>query len=214
MLTTIGQYLFPEYCFGCSKEGEIVCPSCREPLLAFEAPRTLGEHRALWWYSEAALPALLLKAWKYGYRPQLAGFFEPSIELFLKKEEGWFKEIDGVIGVPLHPYRYAERGFNQADQISELVGKILQVPPLCAVKRVRKTLSQAKLSKSERQENVSKAFSLAPNACVVGRTLLVVDDVYTTGATMREVGSVLINAGAKSVLYFTLFKDPLPTSKV
>jgi ComF family protein len=214
VLTTIGEYLFPEYCLGCSKEGEVVCSLCTEILLTLEAPSGLGDHRALWWYAEAALPALLLKAWKYGYRPQLASFFEPSIESFLKKEEDWFKKIDGVIGVPLHPHRYAERGFNQADQISGLVGKVLQVPALHAVKRVRKTLSQAKLSKSERQKNVSEAFALTPNTDVAGRTLLVVDDVYTTGATMREVGTVLLSGGAKSVLYFTLFKDPLPTPKV
>lgn len=102
-----------------------------------------------------------------------------------------------VIPVPLHPGRLKERGFNQslllARELSRLTGAPLDYSTL---KRTRDTGQQVGLDRDERRRNVRGAFALAGRASLAGADVLLVDDVYTTGATIAECASVLKRAGA------------------
>lgn len=113
------------------------------------------------------------------------------------------RDADVVVPVPLHPRRERSRGFNQADDLSRVLG--LPVHPL--LRRIRDTTSQIDLPKDERQRNVHDAFALsrargaglrAPESIVV-----LVDDVATTGATLEACAVVLKAAGAKEVRALT-----------
>ena len=109
---------------------------------------------------------------------------------------------DGVVPVPLHPRRQAERGFNQSALIATTVAERLGVPLLeGALSRTRETPPQAGLNAAERKVNVRGAFA-AP-ARLEGRTLLLVDDVCTTGATIDACARALRRAGAARVLAVT-----------
>lgn len=113
--------------------------------------------------------------------------------------------IDCVMPVPLHVSRLRHRGFNQslilAHRVAESFGLTLSYDNLI---RIRPTRPQVNLSGEERLRNVKGAFSLRRPGDVEDRCILIVDDVFTTGATMNECASVLKRAGARSVIALTL----------
>ena len=108
-----------------------------------------------------------------------------------------------VLAMPLYPKREAERGFNQAHLIAELLAKkigLRYIPPEHKVLvRARETLQQAKLSREKRLANMRDAFSVQHPNVLAGKTILLVDDVITTGSTMGEAARTLTRAGAKTV---------------
>jgi ComF family protein len=110
-----------------------------------------------------------------------------------------------MIPVPLHPKRLRWRGFNQALILAREVGRRWHIPvdPFI-LQRSRETSLQTELTEEERRKNVRRAFSLHPEKSVRGKTLLLVDDVYTSGATVNECSRALLRAGAQEVYVLTL----------
>jgi ComF family protein len=114
-----------------------------------------------------------------------------------------------VIPVPLHHTKLHQRGFNQAEVIARAAVKISYPSGrlrLCAavLERKRETASQIGLTRHQRRENLRGAFAVAQREAVKGREVLVVDDVYTTGATVSECARVLLRAGATKVWVATV----------
>ncbi len=106
---------------------------------------------------------------------------------------------DMIVPVPLSRARQRQRGFNQAALMGRRLGRKMSLPVgYDVLKRVRHAQAQAELSGREREENVSRAFTRGRGAGPPGRCLLV-DDVYTTGATMRDCARVLKEGGAQQV---------------
>lgn len=115
-------------------------------------------------------------------------------------ESGVAAEIDMVTAVPLHPEREKERGYNQSELMAYSVAGALGLPHARMLSRHRNTVSQISLSGRERRENMRGAFICKSDIdSLKKRRILLVDDVYTTGATMREAGRVLADAGAAKV---------------
>ena len=107
---------------------------------------------------------------------------------------------DALIPVPLHPVRQRERTFNQAAALAQAVGRTLGLPVLEGLLiRARATALQASLHAQARRRNVAGAFALRPSARLRGRRVVLVDDVLTTGATIRACARVLAAAGARRV---------------
>ncbi len=113
--------------------------------------------------------------------------------------------FDTIIPVPLHRKRLRWRGFNQAVLLARQVGRLWQVPvdPMILL-RLKETPPQTQLSEEERRKNVRGVFSLNPEKALKGKVLLLVDDVYTTGATVNECSRILMRAGAREVHVLTL----------
>jgi competence protein ComFC len=111
------------------------------------------------------------------------------------------RRFDAVVPVPLHRSRLRRRGFNQAELLARGVAKKINAPVSDTLQVVRRTRDQVELSASERRENVAGAFSARARVC--GRILLV-DDVFTTGATMNSCAEVLMRAGAENVFALSL----------
>ena len=107
-----------------------------------------------------------------------------------------------IVPVPLHPKRLKQRGFNQALLLAHAFPEV----PLEreAVVRVRHTVPQVELKPNERRENVKGAFAVLDPALVKGRNILLLDDVYTTGATVKECAKVLLKSGARQVEVLTV----------
>ena len=113
--------------------------------------------------------------------------------------------VDMIIPVPLHPKRLRWRGFNQSVLLARQISRIYDVPvdPF-VLYRGKETPPQTQLTEDERQKNVRGAFSLNPRKPVEGNRLLLVDDVYTSGATVNECSRSLKRGGAKEVYVITL----------
>jgi ComF family protein len=113
--------------------------------------------------------------------------------------------LDCIIPVPLHPKRLRWRGFNQAVVLGKELSRAWRVPidPFVLV-RTRPTVPQTELHEEERRKNVRGAFAVNDGAPLKHKTLLLLDDVYTSGATVNECSRVLRRAGAKAVHVLTL----------
>lgn len=151
----------------------------------------------------------IIHAFKYQGRSSLA----PRLGALLRERGAdVLAGADAAVPVPLFPTRRLRRGFNQAS----LLARHLGVPVVHALWRIRPTAAQAALPAADRARNVRGAFRLSPwlrsparRRRLVGRTVVLVDDVMTTGATLDACADVLERAGAREVRRLTLAIAPL-----
>lgn len=172
-----------------------VCRHCRE------APPSFDLARSAVYYDGAA--AEVVKAFKYRgalwMENLLVDWLEACLNTWLKEEKP-----DWVVPVPLHPRRWRERGFNQAVLLA--AGLARRRGWRCGsgmLERVKPTLKQTRLTAPQRLSNVAGAFRAAPVAELNGRTVLLVDDVMTTGATVGACARALKAAGVTRVVVIT-----------
>ena len=157
---------------------------------------------ALFVYTEDNVFARLLHEVKYNFVEEA---FEPFTILFdswYQQNVSFFQNIDVIVAVPLHPRRLAERGFNQSDFIAHMVANKTAQNVEKLLKRSRFTRPQVGLSQPDREKNVKDAFVLSGEC--TGKSILLVDDVFTTGSTVQSCAKVLKKNGARSVSVFTL----------
>ena len=116
-----------------------------------------------------------------------------------------FSEYSLLVPVPLHIKKLRERGFNQSLLLAKEMGKRHKLPVnFSLLKRCKFTLTQTGLNKTEREKNIKGAFVVADKKKVAGENIILIDDVYTTGATINECARVLLKAGAQKVAALTL----------
>jgi len=158
-----------------------VC-ACRLTGVARECVHQFKYQRALWLGPELA--ALMIAA---------------------ARERIEWEKVDMVVPVPLFPSRQREREFNQAEWLARRLVRALPAP-LCKgnLRRIRDTNNQALLNAAERIENVDGAFAVCDPKPFLRRRVVLVDDVFTTGATTNECARVLCAAGAESVIVLTV----------
>ncbi len=121
-----------------------------------------------------------------------------------------YNKADLVLAVPLHSARERERGYNQAQLLAEQLGRALGVAsPKGLVARCRHTKSQTTMNKEQRHRNVEGIFAVQNPDRIKDKTVILVDDVLTTGATIGSCGQSLLAAGAREVLALTAAAAPL-----
>ena len=141
---------------------------------------------------------------KYGRQASLG---QPLGRLMARTCQPWFQAsaLDLIIPVPLYPRRLRWRGFNQSVLLGREVDRAWGIPldPFVLTRKTE-TVPQSTLTLRERGPNVRGAFSIAPGRSVANLRLLLVDDIYTSGATVNECTRVLLHAGAREVQVLTL----------
>jgi competence protein ComFC len=218
--------LFPPQCAGCGAPGHELCPRCAQsvepvpaaicarcgrpqPVAVSLCPDCRTGQTALASTRAAALHTAPLReaihAFKYQDRPHLAQPLGRYLVAAFQREP-WLSlspAIDAVVPAPLHADRLRERGYNQSELLAAVLCRAcgLALEPVW-IQRVRATRQQVGLSPAERKHNVAGAFVADP--AVRGRTLLVVDDVYTTGATLESCADAALASGARTVYALTL----------
>ncbi len=147
----------------------------------------------------------LLHLFKYGHKTSLRHFFNDQINLFLTTYNIDLKNIDLIVPIPLHPTRQRERGYNQSLLIAHMLAEDLRIPLESQhLIRVRHTPNQARLSQKERWTNIEAAFKIKPHNNFRQKNILLVDDLYTTGATVSQAAKILKTAGAQNVFVLTI----------
>lgn len=165
------------------------CARCRRARRYVDRSRAIGEY-------EGALRSIV-HALKYDGRRSLA---RPLAALMRERAPDLLDGVDAVVAVPLHPSRRRERGFNQAADLARRLG----IPMCRALRRVRATSAQASLPAGRRHANVRGAFALTrAGRALGGRTVLLVDDVSTTGATLEACARALKDGGVAEVRALT-----------
>lgn len=222
----IADWLFPAVCVGCGEPGEAICEVCQLAITHIPEPRCRLCSRPLssgnvcpsclnyppdldQTYCYSAYTGLIRKAiqcLKYdrdlGMGRQLAKLIAPELTNLIT-------DIDLVVPMPLSAQRMRLRGYNQADAISRHLARLtgwVNMPK--ALRKIRNTESQVHLSVVERMANLDGAFEADPNL-VRGRRVLLLDDVFTTGATMRQASKALRTAGASYIFAVTIARTLL-----
>lgn len=225
MLGAITDIIFPPVCPLCEEETRSgpfcrtcldgferliltgpLCTVCGEPFAAGDdhpcgecekSPPPFNAARSVFRYEGAVLDAV--HALKYNGRTALADGLGALMAGHIIRDSA-VQAPDAVIPVPLHPERLRRRGFNHALLLARAMARSLTVDApvdYTTLERTRKTAPQVGLSTSERTTNVAGAFSAgSKGGALDGRTVLLVDDVYTTGATVAACARALVRAGA------------------
>lgn len=173
-----------------------LCGSCLQERWYFDIHRTSSIY-------EGALKEAIHR-FKYGRVFPLAKVFGDLLQPTLKALSHDYP-VDVMIPVPLHIRRLRERGFNQALLLVKELNKRLGIPYAeRALKKVKDTPVQSALKKKKRRENLRGAFEVQDQSAIEGKAVVLVDDVYTTGATVNECSRTLLKAGAARVAVLTV----------
>ncbi|HXH23538.1 MAG TPA: ComF family protein [Dehalococcoidia bacterium] len=213
--------LYPPLCALCGRPGALLCDACLDsfppaggrrcgccwlPLApggcrsCLAHPVALRRIRSAYRYAGPARE--LVHRFKFGDLTSLAEVMAPPMASLVE----W--PIDAVAPVPLTPTRERERGYNQAALLARGVGRALGAPVVTALKRTRSGRPQARSAGAdERRGNVAGAFAVRDAGSVRDRSVLLVDDVATTGATLDACARALLDAGAREVTAVTFARE-------
>lgn len=215
MFKIVLDVLFPPNCIVCNSQknfkNELICNNCYDSIhiLGSLATTVVHDNFDFLWTLAAYEGAWLELIHKFKYEKSTAAY--KVIETLLRErlEDGIFDNIDYVVPIPLHWWRYMRRGYNQAGIVARSVSSILEKPLLNgAIVRRKYTRQQVGLSMDERQINIKGVFRIKKSVrdVINERRVLLVDDVATTGATIDDCAGELKRAGAQSVDVLTLAK--------
>ena len=168
------------------------CSLCRRGVRGFDAAYSFG------FYQDELRK--LIHLFKYGRVQTLSGPLGRLLVRALPREQSF----DVIVPMPLHWRKRWQRGFNQAELLAREVGRRTHTPIANALRRVRNTPSQAGLTSAKRRENVSGSFRARKRTALDGRSVLLIDDVMTTGATAASCARALKRGGARQVTLLTL----------
>lgn len=195
----LADLVFPPTCGHCGRVDARFCVVCRDELKRH--PVNSSQHSADHISSlratgkQAGILASAVKAFKYEGATDLQHLLAQRLVTTLNEQSRIF---DAAVSVPLHADRQRERGYNQAALLGEPLARALGIrfePGLLS--RIRNTSQQARLSSNERRQNVVGAFAADPAA--EGLSILLIDDVVTTGATLSECAAALRAQNAEAV---------------
>jgi len=233
-LKSIGNFFldifFPRNCLGCGKEGKYICENCRTflgeaPLIcpvcgrgSFSGQRhidcpsryQLDGLVALWEYEGLIKTAIhYIKYRKLG--DAVSELVALSLETMSKDKERFasffsdlFTEKPFITFIPMFSKKERKRGFNQSELIARALGKITGLETISLLEKMKETESQTRLKKEKRLKNIEGAFSLKADSLKPPENLILVDDIWTTGATMKEGAKILKQSGAKKIWGFVL----------
>lgn len=209
----------PPFCASCQKGTHAVssplCPACGDPLGVgsqrdslcgdcLTASRPFRLSRSLFLYEGPVREAI--HRLKYQKGENVAPALAIAMKEFLSQEG--MGAFDVMVPIPLHPNRLRERRFNPAQLLARGISRHLNIP--CdphSLQRIRETPPQVGLPRRERLQNVKGAFKAASKGCFRGRRVLLIDDVWTTGATSEACARALRQGGAKSVDVLTFSRS-------
>ena len=214
--------LFPKFCFSCGREGNYLCEDCKVLLEISQYQYCLCQHpkrvdergkcpkcqrkilNGLYFALDYKNPLIKNLVQKFKYKPFIRELAKPLASLIISH----FQLSDNkpnfsnfiLIPIPLSEKRLRWRGYNQATELAKELSRFLRIPLVsnCLI-RTKDVPPQVELTAGERKENVKGVFSCQNRNEISGKKILLVDDIYTTGATMEEAARILEESVAKEV---------------
>lgn len=217
-----GEIVIPktdDICKGCKKQLKYIkeprCKKCSKPVETFEEEYCFDclkkEYNyiygmSLWLYDHTMKKSI--SDFKYKNKLEFADFY---VKELVKEYESIIIKIkaDALVPVPIHKSKLRSRGYNQAEILADKLGSKLNIDVYAnLLLRDKKTLPQKSLSDKERLKNLIKAFSYNKEICMKKhkklKTVILVDDIYTTGSTIEACTNVLMNNGISNVYFISL----------
>ena len=212
-------------CHGILNGGDGICPQCRKRLTLIKEPKckkcgkqiekaeqeyckdcmrfphSFDKGGAVFAYDDIMRRSIAM--FKYHNRREYAKVYAKE----MYKHQAYFLKMaapEVILPVPIHKQKFRQRGFNQAELVSKELSKLTHIPVDSKyLFRKEKTLPQKELTRMQRKTNLKEAFGVVQNGKYYKRVLLV-DDIYTTGATMDAISDILRKAGVKNIFFLTI----------
>ena len=212
----IESILFPPLCYICGKRGKnIICERCSRNLGSL-AKYKIEQHDAdidyfshhIYLFDYTGMIRKLLLDFKFHDKAYLCEIFVKFL-LKNKKIGGFLKNYDIIIPDPIHKKRQKERGYNQSLLIASKWEKEetrISVEDNILLK-TKHTKPQSTLSREERIENAKQVYEIQNAEKIKEKDIILLDDIYTTGSTVRECAKILKENGARSIVVVTIAKD-------
>lgn len=230
---TVIDFLFPKKCLGCPNEGNyfcsscrlkiksidrLVCPVCENPSLFgkthFSCRSRYGLNGLISFFAYEGIIREAIHQLKFKYVTDLADdFFEILLKIWNEDKDNRFLQIKRfikeknpvLVAVPLFWYKENQRGFNQAEIFAEKFSRFWNLEfKKDFLIRSKFTLPQAGLTQEQRKKNIENVFFLNSNIQSPISNIILVDDIWTTGATLKTCGELLKKSGAKKVWGLTV----------
>jgi len=222
------QLAFPDVCIQCRRPLQHInfhlCKDC------LDSPPQLQDEQTAYETNEALCPSFILFRWscwkfekhgylqnlmhelKYGGKPRigidLGAYAAKSLQIICEQSPGRLNLLTNplIIPVPLHPKKQRSRGYNQAYYVAKGMANSLgyELPEEELIKRTKYTRTQTGLNVAERKKNLFDVFYLPFPSKIRGRDIIIVDDVFTTGATTFELAKVLLKHAVSTISIITL----------
>lgn len=213
---------FPRFCFSCKKEGSLLCEEC----FVHWQPGTFqivdeDRHVHSWQYADP-ITRQLICSWKYHYDQSAWKILKSRLqsELVTLRHFVHIHNIEAIVPVPLHSHRMCERGFDQVVMIAEFLSEELELPVENLLKRSFSTGHQAEREEADRIEAMKKSpfklttpqlsklttLSSRAESRDLPDSILLIDDVWTTGATIKAAAEAIEGGGIDKVWKYTLAK--------
>ena len=196
--------LFPRFCLNCNREGSYLCPDCFS-LIDISEKKYYFLKNLNGLFCPTSYDNFIVKKLinQFKYPPYIKELAKPLASLIIT----YFKILGEsglqdfiLVPIPLHKKKLKSRGFNQASEIAKELSKNLAIPFSDNVLiKIKPTPAQVELKKEEREKNVRETFLCQKPEIIKNKKILLVDDVFTTGATLEEAGRALRRAGAAEV---------------
>lgn len=210
----IKDFLFTVECFHCGERlhdsESRICQQCWSSLSKvgendftfrvlkdrFSEGKVVDDFVTLYYFEKNKLLQSLAHSLKY---EEVTAFgFELGVQLAEKLQN---IEFDCIIPVPLNKRKERERGYNQSDFVAQGIASVIKVPVISdIVHRIKYTVTQTKLNAEQRKENLAEAFQVMNSVRIQNKSILIVDDIITTGSTIQELAKVLKNSGATNII--------------
>lgn len=186
-----------DICPKCSRENEGVCYDCKRWEDDPKWKNILDRNVSIYEYNPFMKE--LLARYKFRGDAEISNVFKEELCFTYKRE--FQKEVDLIVPIPLSEERLYERGFNQ----SVLLAQFLKAPIITPLIRI----NHEKQSKKSRRERInhSNYFTINDTICIKGKNLLLIDDIYTTGSTLRHAAKILKEKNAQNISSLTLIRS-------
>lgn len=215
LIEKILDFIFPEVCGVCEdicKEG--LCTKCRLELQKYKVEQNININNKyfdelLYLYRYEGLIRNMIIKCKFNEKPYIYRIFAREIINSIKLYEN-IKNCDIIIPVPIHKKRELERGYNQTDIICKIISNSLEKKLYSNILiKIQNNEPQSKLNRVQRKKNVLGVYKVNDKYLkkILKKTILLVDDVYTTGATVNECSKILKQSGVKKVIVLVIAKD-------
>ena len=225
--TGVLDFIYPPVCPFCGEISyEGICSECKKKIIYIEDPKCIRcgkplqdekeelcrdcskvknnpieAGRSLWVHKKPVSSAIY--DFKYKNKRYYGKIF--AREMVRKYKNLIYQwDIDEIVPVPVHNKRLKKRGYNQAAIIAEEVGKLMGIPVYeDMIIRIKNTKPQKKLNDEERIKNIKGAFVIK-NEYKPGKNVLIIDDIYTTGTTIRQIAQIMKASGAEKLFFLTI----------
>lgn len=195
-------FINPPVCRRCGapvQENE-PCHGCSQVELGFDSARSVGAYDGV---LKEAIHQL-----KYSGHRVMAPILGGLIVDYLREQNAWLRRTSCIVPIPIHSSRLRSRGFNQSELLAVEISRVFALPMVGAsLVRWRSNQPQVDLPLDKRHENVQGIFRVIRADSIAGRSVLLIDDVYTTGSTVDSAARVLREAGAREVHVLTLARS-------